>query len=156
MNNNSTANGPSPHHMHYQYGRNDMPGPQRPPKRSVLSRFKEKFQEKEVTPEEVRKLGLKARAETYKTQIQRAKSSRPSRFDGIIGNSGGSRGRARQSEPAGWLFTDNSSQRQGSGGGGLFSDNGSEPSFSFITGVEPKGRGRKQESGFGKGITDLF
>lgn len=160
QNKHSTANhGNSQHeqpkHMEAQYGRNDMPGPQRPPKRSVLSRLRGKFQEKPATAEEVKQLGLNAKREVYKTAIQKAKSARPSRFSGFGGggNSGPSYRKSSKFAQQDNSFLFGPSKAQGGG----FLDSGNEPSFSFITGVEPqRGRGKKQESGFGKGLTDLF
>lgn len=163
QNKHSTANhGNSQHeqpkHMEAQYGRNDMPGPQRPPKRSVLSRLRGKFQEKPATSEEVAQLKLQAQRESYKTAIHKAKSARPGRLDRISGGFGGGGSGPSYRKSSKYAPQDNSflfgpSKAQGGG----FLDSNNEPSFSFITGVEPqRGRGKKQESGFGKGLTDLF
>ena len=139
--------------MTYQYGRNDMPNPQRPPKPSFISKVREKFKEKPATAEEVRQLKLQAQKETYKTAIHKAKSGRPGRLDKIAGGFGGGGGQSsgrrvsRQQESG--LF--------GGGNSGSWLMGPSEgPSLSFITGQEPKGRGKKQDSGFGKGLTDMF
>lgn len=143
-----------PNHMHYQYGRNDLPNPQRPPKRSVLSRITGKFKEKPATREEVAQLKLQAQKETYKTAIHKAKSARPGRLDRISGGFGGgggqSSGRRSRSNQDSGLF--------GGGNGGSWLMGPSQgPSLNFITGAEEKrGRGRKEESGLGKGLTDLF
>ena len=139
--------------MEAQYGRNDLPGPQRPPKRSVLSRIRGRFQEKPATAEEVKQLGLNAKREVYKTAIQKAKSARPSRFSGFGGggNSGPSyRKSSKFAQQDSGLFG-------GSNSGSWLMDSSSGPSFGFITGQEPqRGRRNKQESGFGKGLSDLF
>ena len=137
--------------MHYQYGKNDLPNPQRPQKTSVLSKLAGRFKEKPATREEVGQLRLNTQREILKTQMQKAKSSRPSRFDGLGGGSSSGRtGHRRQSEPG--LF--------GGGGGGdfLFGGGGQGPSLSFITGAEdrPKRRGSSQGSTFGSGLSDLF
>lgn len=128
-----------------------MPNPQRPPKSSFISKVREKFKEKEPTHEEIQKLALQAKKETLKTQIARAKSSRPSRFSGFggSGSSGSSGRRSRQQNDSGFFGggSNNSSWLMGPSEG---------PSLSFITGQEPRGRGKKQDSGFGKGLTDLF
>lgn len=138
--------------MHFQYGRNDLPNPQKPAKRSVLNRITERFKEKEVTPEELRSLRMKAQKETYKTQIQKAKSARPSRFGGFGGGEprpSYRRGSSRAPPESGsWLFS------QPKGGG--FMDMGNGPSLDFITGANSKPSRRKQDSGFGQGLTDLF
>lgn len=137
--------------MTYQYGRNDMPNPQRPPKPSFISKVREKFKEKEPTREEIQKLALQAKKETLKTQIARAKSARPSRFSGFgSGESRPSGRRSRQQENS-FLF---GSPNQGSS----FLDMGSGPSLDFITGNNSRqsGRGRKQDSGIGKGLSDMF
>ena len=148
---NSTASHNSPQHIKNNFP--TAPAPQSVPKRSVLSRFRERFKEKPATPEEVKQLGLNAKREVYKTQIQRAKSSRPGRFDNLMGGGQPSsrRGSKYQPQQNSFLLGPPSS-------GGGFLSSGSEPSFSFITGVEPqRGRGKKPESsGLGKGLTDLF
>ena len=148
---NSTSNHNNPAHMKNQYP--TTPAPQSGPKRSVLSRLKERFQEKPATESEVKQLGLNAKREVYKTAIQKAKSARPSRFSGFGGGSSGPSYRKSSRlapQENSFLFGPSNS-----GGGFLSSE--STPSLSFITGVEEKkGRGRKQESGLGKGLTDLF
>lgn len=137
-----------PDHMTHQYGGNDLPNPQRPPKRSVFSRFKERFQEKPATAEEVKQLGLNAKRETFKTQIAKAKSQRPSRFSGF-GGGGQTSSRRSRSEETGLFGGKNS--------GSWLMGPSEGPSLNFITGAEEKrGRGKKQESGFGKGLSDLF
>ena len=157
--NNSTSNHGNPQHQKpnhttYQYGRNDMPNPQRPPKRSVLSRFKERFQEKPATAEEVKQLGLNAKREVYKTAIQKAKSARPSRFSGFGGGGGSGPSYRRSSK---YAQQDNGLFGGGNSGSWLMGPS-EGPSLDFITGNDSKSRGRnkKQESGFGKGLTDLF
>ena len=149
----SSTNHNSPQHQKNQYP--TTPAPQSPPKRSVISRFKERFQEKPATADEVKQLGLNAKREVYKTMIQKAKSSRPSRFDNLMGGGGRQPSRRTRLTSQDNSFLFGSPSRSG-GGGFMESDSG--PSFSFITGVEPqRGRGKRQEqSGFGKGITDLF
>lgn len=136
--------------MHFQYGRNDMPNPQKPKGPSFISKIKGKFQEKPATPEEVRQLGLNAKRETFKTQIQRAKSARPGRFDSLTGGGGGSSRRtSHRAQQDSGLF---------GGGGNSFLNFEEGPSLSFLTGQQtktPRGK-KKQESGFGQGITDLF
>lgn len=159
QNKNSTANhGNSqhqkPNHMTHQYGGNDLPNPQRPQKRSVLSRFRERFQEKPATESEVKQLGLNAKREVYKTAIQKAKSARPSRFQNAFGSGDRQPSYRKSSKYAqndSFLFGPSNSQGDG------FLSSKSSPSLSFITGVEEKrGRGKRQESGLGKGLTDLF
>ena len=132
------------------------PAPQKMGK-SVLSRIRERFQEKPATKEEVAQLGLNAKRETYKTQIQRAKSARPSRLDGILGGGGSREPSYRRSsrmapQDNSFLFGGGQSQ----GGGFLGPSEG--PSLSFITGVEPQRRGsrKRQEPEFGRGLSDLF
>lgn len=144
-----------PNHMTYQYGGNDLPNPQRPPKRSVLSRFKERFQEKPATAEEVKQLGLNAKREIYKTAIHKAKSARPGRLDRISGGFGGggsSRGRSTRHSENDSIFLGSPNK------GGGFLDSSEGPTFDFITGgnSSQKRGSRKQESGLGKGLTDLF
>ena len=149
---NSTSNHNNPAHMKDQYP--TSPAPQSGPKRSVLSRLKERFQEKPATAEEVKQLGLNAKREVYKTAIQKAKSARPSRFSGFGG--GGSSGPSYRKSSR-FAPQENSFLFGPSNSGGGFLDSSAGPSFSFITGAEEKrGRGRKQESGLGKGLTDLF
>ena len=137
-----------PNHMTYQYGRNDMPNPQKPKGSSFISKIKGKFQEKPATPEEVRQLGLNAKRETFKTQIQKAKAARPSRFSNFGGgfsNTPSRRTSHRVQQDSG-LF----------GGGGSFLNFGEGPSLSFLTGDTGKKSRKKQDSGFGQGISDLF
>jgi len=153
QNKHSTANHGNSQHERNQYPTG--PAPQSAPKRSVLSRFKERFKEKPATEEEVKQLGLNAKREVYKTAIQKAKSSRPSRFSGFGGggNSGPSYRKSSKFAPQENSFLFGPSKSQGGG----FLDSGNEPNLSFITGVEPqRGRGKRQDSGFGKGLTDLF
>lgn len=134
-----------------------MPGPQRPQKRSVLNRIRERFQEKPATREEVQQLGLNAKRESYKTQIARAKASRGSRLDRLTGGGSGPsyrRGSRNAPPPTGSWLLDSGNSR-----GGGFMDMGNGPSLDFITGGGQKqGRGRRQEdNGFtGKGLSDLF
>lgn len=136
--------------MHFQYGRNDMPNPQKPKGPSFISKIKGKFQEKPATPEEVRQLGLNAKRESYKTQIQKAKAARPSKFGNFGGGFSGSPSRRtshRVQQDSG-LF---------GGGGNSFLNFGEGPSLSFLTGQQTKTpRGKKQQSSFGQGLTDMF
>lgn len=132
------------------------PAPQKMGK-SVLSRIRERFQEKPATKEEVAQLQLNAKREVAKTQIQRAKSSRGSRLDRFVGggqSQGPSYRRSSRMAPQDNSFLFGGGQSQGGG----FLDSSEGPSLSFITGVEPQRRGsrRKQESGFGQGLSDLF
>lgn len=154
MNNNSTANGPEqkPSHMHYQYGRNDMPNPQRPQKSSLLSKIRGKFQEKPATPEEVRQLKLQAQKETYKTAIYKAKSARPGRLERISGGFGGGERQPsyRRSSPRGQ--EDSFLLGPSKSSGGSFLDFGSGPSLSMFGGGQQKGRGKQQKSG----LEELF
>ena len=151
QNKHSTANHGNSQHERNQYP--TSPAPQSAPKRSVLSRIRGRFQEKPATEEEVKQLGLNAKREVYKTAIQKAKSSRPSRFSGFGGggNSGPSyRKSSKFAQQDSGLFGNSNS-------GSWLMDSSSGPSLNFITGAEEKkGRGRKQESGFGKGLSDLF
>ena len=149
QNKHSSANHSNSQHQKSSYP--TSPAPQSAPKRSVLSRIRGRFQEKPATEEEVKQLGLNAKREVYKTAIQKAKSSRPSRFSGF--GSGGGRQPSRRSNRSGdsGLF--------GGGNSGSWLMGPSEgPSLDFITGNDSRsrGRGRKQDSGFGKGLSDLF
>lgn len=155
QNKHSTANHNNPQHqkpehMTYQYGRNDMPYPQKPRKTSLLRKVQERFKEKEPTPQELQKLAMQARKETLKTQIAKAKSARPSRFS--MFSEQGSQPSYRKSSPRGqaqessWLLGPQKST-------GSFLDMGSGPSLSMFGGTPPpKGRGKQQRSG----IEDLF
>ena len=139
--------------MEAQYGRNDLPGPQRPPKRSVLSRITGKFKEKPATSEEVAQLKLQAQRETYKTAIHKAKSARPGRLDRISGGFGGGQSSGRRSSRS----NQDSGLFGNSNSGSWLMGPSQGPSLNFITGAEEKkGRGKKEESGLGKGLTDLF
>src|SRR5689334_24488415 len=95
----STSNHSNPQHMKQN---NNIPtgpspgGASTPKKANVLSRIRERFKEKPATKEEVEQLGLNAKREIYKTQISRAKSSRPSRFS-FLESSGSSRTSSRGS-----------------------------------------------------------
>lgn len=127
-----------------------MPNPQKPKGPSFISKIKGKFQEKPATAEEVRQLGLNAKRETFKTQIQKAKAARPSRF----GNYGG----GFSSGPSNRRTSHRTQQDSGlfGGSGGSFLNFGEGPSLSFLTGDTGKKSRKKQESGFGQGISDLF
>lgn len=133
----STDNHDNPQHQKPNYP--SRPAPQKYGK-SVLTRIRERFKEKPVTPEELKELKMKAQKETYKTQIARAKNARPSRLDSIIG-SGKSSGRRTSSDPL--------------GGGSWLLGSSEEPSLSFITGVDNR-KSRTKEPTIGKGLTDLF
>ena len=138
---NSTANHNNPAHHKPDFP--SHPAPESAPRRSFLTKFRERFQEKPATPEEVKQLRLNAQREVAKTQIQRAKQARPSRLDNIMGGGGGARqaGRRQQDQGGSWLL---GPQPKSSGGG--FLDSSSSPNFSFITGVEPqKSRGKRQQ-----------
>lgn len=116
---------------------------------SVLTKIREKFKEKPATREEVEQLGLNAKREVYKTQIQRAKSSRPSKFDFLGGEESRSRGSRRNDNTGSFLF--------GGGGksnGGSFLDSNWSPSLSMFGGSseKPTRRGKPQRSG----LEDLF
>lgn len=140
--------------MHAQYGRNDIPGPQRPQKHSVLSRIRGRFQEKPATEEEVKQLGLNAKRETFKTQIQRAKSARPSRLDRLTGGSSRQPSYRRTSH-----YARQDSGLFGGGGGSSWLDSSdSGPSLDFITGAnsKPNRRGGGDNGFTGKGLSDLF
>jgi len=151
QNKHSTANHGNSQHQRNQYPTG--PAPQTHRKTSVLSKIRERFKEKPATEEEVKQLGLNAKREVYKTAIQKAKSSRPSRFSGFGGggNSGPSYRRSSKfAQQDNGLFGSSNS-------GSWLMDSSSGPSLNFITGAEPqKGRRNKQESGFGKGLSDLF
>lgn len=165
---NSTANHNNPQHqkdIHYingekhtvYQGRHEYPSspaPQSGPKRSVLSRFRERFQEKPATAEEVKQLGLNAKRESFKTQIARAKAARGSRLDRLTGSGGRQPSYRRTSH-----YSQQDSGLFGNSGGGSFLDMGNGPSLDFITGgnSQARGRGKKQDSGFtGKGLSELF
>lgn len=149
----STSNHNNPQHIKPEYP--SKPAPQSGGKKSVLSRIRERFQEKPATAEEVRQLRLDAQREVYKTQKLSAKARRPSRFGSFGGSSGPSyrRGSSRAAPQTGsWLLSENSRI-----GDNFLSGGGSGPSLDFITGANQKpSRGRKQESGFGQGLSDLF
>lgn len=144
---NSTSNHSNP--QHEKIPSTPSPGGAATPKKeSFLNKFRDRLKEKPATREEVAQLRLNTQREVLKTQMQRAKTSRPSRFGGI----GGSQPRSRTSVKdmgGGDVF--------GSGSWLLGPNEG--PSLNFITGGgQQKGRGRRQESsGFsGKGLSDLF
>ena len=152
QNKHSTANHGNSQHQKNNYP--TSPAPQSGPKRSVLSRLRERFQEKPATAEEVKQLGLNAKREVYKTAIHKAKAARPGRLDSILGGGGGggqsSGRRSSRSNQGSDLFG-------GSNSGSWLMGPSQGPSLNFITGAEEKkGRGRKEESGLGKGLTDLF
>jgi hypothetical protein len=135
----STANHNNPqHHQPVPSG----PVPQRE-KGSFLKRFKEKFQEKPSTKEEVMQLGLNAKREVYRTQIQNAKSARGSKWDNLGGGFGGGSSRSRRSNNGGDFL----------GGGNSFFNSGPGPSLDFITGNNSRPtRGKQRPSG----LEELF
>lgn len=145
---NSTSNHSNPQHQ--KVPSTPSPGGASTPKKSsFLSKFRERLKERPATREEIAQLRLNTQREVLKTQMQRAKTSRPSRFGGM----GGSQPRGR----TGVRDVGSSDVFGGSGSWLLGPSEG--PSLSFITGGgQPKGRGRRQESsGFsGKGLSDLF
>lgn len=149
---NSTSNHNNPHHQKPSYP--SGPAPQSAPKRSVLSRLRERFKEKPATAEEVKQLGLNAKREVYKTAIHKAKSARPGRLDRLSGGFGGggqhsSRRSSRQ---------DNSGLFGGGSNNSWLMGPSEGPSLDFITGNDSRKavRNRRQDSGFGKGLEDLF
>lgn len=142
-----------PEHTTHQYGREDLPQPQKQKGPSYLSRFREKFREKPATAEEIRQLKLNTQREEYKTRLRRAKQARPSRFGGLTG--GGERqpsyrrsSRYRQQSDSG-LFGGGG----GSNFGGSFLDFGSGPSLSFLTGEGQRPRRSKNQK---SGLEELF
>ena len=138
---NSTANHNNPQH----HKPSSTPPPQPPKKASVLNRIRERFKEKPATADEVKQLRLNAQRETYKTQIQKAKTSRPSRFSGF-GGGGQSRSPSYRRTSH---YADNDSFLFGGGNRGSgFLDMGNGPSLDFITGNSSKSsRGKRQTSG---------
>ena len=143
----STNNHSNPQHEKPAYP--SHPVPQSAPKRSAFSRFREKFQEKPATAEEVKQLGLDAKREYYKTLKAKAKAGRPSRFSGFGGPPPSRRSGRSAPEDSG-LFG-------GSGSGNwLLGEGNSGPSFGFITGEQKQSRGRRKDAGFGQGLSDLF
>lgn len=149
---NSTSNHSNPSHHKPAYPSAPAPSSER---KSVLSRIRERFQEKPASKAEIDQLRLNTVREELKTRKQLAKSKRPSRFGGFGGGErqpSYRRGSSRAPPESGsFLF----SNPKSSGG---FLDMGSGPSLDFITGAnsQSRGRGRKQDSGFGQGLSDLF
>ena len=143
----------SPQHIKNNYP--NSPAPQSVPKRSVLSRLRSRFQEKPATEAEVKQLGLDAKREVYKTMKAKAKAGRPSRFSGFGG--GGSSGPSYRRSSK-YAQQDNSGLFGGGNGGSWLMGPSEGPSLDFITGNDSRsrGRGRKQDSGFGKGLSDMF
>lgn len=141
---NSSSNHGNPQHQKPNYPSAPAPSSQ---KKSVLSRIRERFQEKPATKEEIAQLRLNTQREILKTQRQRAKAARPSRFGGISGSSGPSYRRSSPRAPR-------DSGMFSSGGQGSFLDFGSGPSLSFLTGNNSQGRsrGKRQPSG----LEELF
>lgn len=144
----SSANHNNPAHHKSDYP--SSPALQSERKPSVISRIRERFREKPATAEEVKQLRLDAQREVYKTQKQKAKNARGSRFDRIGGSSGPS---YRRSSPR---YQQQDSGLFGGGGGGSFMDFGEGPSLSFLTGASSKQRGRQKQQSFGSGLTDFF
>ena len=152
---NSSSNHSNPQHMQPKPQFPSSPAPQRTGK-SVLRRFTEKFKEQPATREEVQQLGLNAKREIYKTQIQKAKRARPSRFTFGGGFQSAPPSYRRSSSRAppqtgSWLLGEPSRM-----GDSFFSGGDSGPSLDFITGGSQKTRGKKQNQGFGQGLNDLF
>ena len=116
-------------------------------KPSLLNRVRDKFKQKDATVDEINQLKLNTVREELKTRKQKAIKARPSRFGFFEGGGSPSRGGGRRRSVPDPLF--------GGGNSNFFGGQDSSPSLSFITGVEPKGR-RKQDSGLGQGLTDLF
>lgn len=153
------------HHKNHKHSTENFKNPQHQEKpklpsqpapsserRSVLKRLTERFREKPATADEVKQLRLNTQREVLKTQMQRAKSSRPSRFNfGGGGSSGSSYRRTthRYQQDSGLFGGGNS------GGGGLLNF-GEGPSLNFLTGNQQKPRRGKQDSGFGEGLKELF
>lgn len=138
----SSANHNNPQHEKPKYPSN--PVPEARSKESVLTRIRQRFQEKPATEAEVKQLRLDTVREELKTRKTIAKQSRPSRFSGFGGGQSSTpsyrRGsKIRQEEPS-FLF----------GGGGKstnsFLDFGSGPSLSFLTGESGK-KSKNQKSG---------
>lgn len=124
-----------------------------PPKQSVLARIRGRFQEKPASKAEIDQLRLDTVREELKTRKQLARSKRPSRFGGFGGGEprpSYRRGSSRAPPESGSFLFGPSSR------GGGFMDMGEGPSLDFITGANSKSRGRRQDSGFGQGLTDLF
>lgn len=120
-------------------------------RKSALTRFRERFQEKPATKEEVAQLGLDAKREVYKTMKQKAKAGRPSRFSfggGFQPAPASYRRGSRRAPPetGSWLLGSNNSPS--------FLDSGSGPSLDFITGggQQKSSRGKPQRSG----LEDMF
>lgn len=139
----------------HQQNKNQFPTAPAPSseRKSVLARIRGRFQEQPASKAEINQLRLDTMREELKTRKQLAKSKRPSRFGGFGGGEprpSYRRGSPRAPPESGsWLFS------QPKGGGG-FMDMGSGPSLDFITGANSKPSRRKQDSGFGQGLTDLF
>lgn len=143
---NSTTNHNNPQHQKSQFPTKPAPSSE---KKNLLSRFREKFQEKPATKEEVMQLGLDAKREYYKTMKMKAKAARPSRF-GSFGGGGGSspsyrRSSSRAPQTGSFLMSESP--------GSWLMGPSSGPSLDFITGGSSKPtRGKQQKSG----LEELF
>lgn len=150
---NSTSNHNNPAHINNKFPTSPAPSSER---KSVLSRFRERFQEKPASKAEIDQLRLNTVREELKTRKQLAKSRRPSRFAGFGGGEprpSYRRGNSRAPPQTGsWLLGEPSKM-----GDNFFSGGGEGPSLDFITGANSKpARRGKQSSGFGQGLSDLF
>lgn len=148
----STSNHSNP--AHYKTN-NNIPtapapgGASTPRKSNFLKTIAQKFKEKPATEDEVRQLGLNAKRETYKTQIQRAKSSRPSRFSGLgvsESRQPSYRKSSRHAEDNSWLFNNQKSESSFL----TKSDFGEGLSNMFGGGNQKRGKNQKS------GLEDLF
>lgn len=151
---NSSSNHSNPSHIQPKSQFPTSPAPQRTGK-SVLSRFREKFQEKPATAEEIQQLRLNTVREELKTRKVLAKNKRPSRFSfggGFQSAPPSYRKSSSRAPPSSgsWLLSENSGM-----GDSFFSNQGSGPSLDFITGANSnqKGRRGKQEK---SGLESMF
>lgn len=123
-------------------------------KSSFLGKLRDKIREPPATKEEVEQLGLNAKRETYKTQIARAKQSRPSRLDRLLSGGPAPRGRiGRVSYPRG---EDNSFLMGGNPSGDSFltSSSGGEGLMDMVgAGHSSFKKGKKQQR---SGLEELF
>lgn len=120
----STANHNNPHHHQpTHHATPPVPSGRGFEKRGLLEKVRERFKEKPTTAEEVEQLGLKAKKETFKTQIYKAKRERPSgigslvfggRSEGTPARRSASRQPSQESYGLGWGFESSNSGLMGS------------------------------------------
>lgn len=149
----SSENHNLPHHEKSEY--QSHPAPQSDRKHGFLGGIREKFREKPTTREEVEELGLRAKKETYKTQIANAKKARPSALGGLLfGGPAPTRPypRGRSSRPSGYQDTSGGWLMGSSGGSGWsnaeFGSGLDNMLGAGSSGRQLRGRQKKVKSGF--------